>query len=129
MSHKGRGLVGRLESLALPSPHPLSILFINQSRVELVCLKSLRRRLRVSLKKSRGLGRSRRLWLTVSAGFPLSLSSKGSRMGKGKGLFERWVFRAQAMQPWLRSVGLGYARSRALEARLRSLLGPRVRLS
>lgn len=89
VSHKERGGLRRLYSLSLVNSEGPAILFTRQARVELVCLKSLRRRLRVSLRKYRGLSQSRRLWLTVSASFPLSLSSKGSRMGKGRGLFER----------------------------------------
>lgn len=129
MSHKSRGSVGGLAKLSLPAPAGLSLLFSRQARVELVCLKLLRRRLRVSLRRSKGLSRGRRLWLTVSASFPLSLASKGSRMGKGRGVFERWVFRSQALRPWARLLGFGLRRSYSLGARLRALLGPRLRVS
>ena len=75
------------------------------------------------------MGKSRRLWLTVSAGFPLSFSSKGARMGKGRGVFERWVFKSQALCPWARLLGFSLAQAASMAGRLRSLLGPCVRLS
>lgn len=129
VSQKFRGLIGRARSASLPQLGGQCILFVRQARVELVCLRSLRRRLRVSLRRVRGLAKSRRLWLTVHSGFPVSLSSKGSRMGKGRGLFERWAFKAQALRPWARLAGFSQARSALLGLRLRALLGPCVRLA
>lgn len=87
--HKLRGDIGSLGGFEPRHRSELELIFVRQARVELVCLRAIRRRLRVSLKRFRRRSKSRRLWLTVAASFPLSFASKASRMGKGRGLFER----------------------------------------
>ena len=129
VSQKDRMHICKLRQLSLWENPGLALLFVRQARVELVSLKALRRRLRVSFRRVRGLGKSRRLWLTTSANYPLSLASKSKRMGKGSGLFERWVFRPTPLAPWLRLVGVTQARVLGLAKRLRSIFGPRLRFS
>ncbi len=65
--------------------------FYNFIKFECVYLKFLKRKIKKLVKRKKKRYRGRRLWINLKANYPLTKKSKNSRMGKGKGIFLRWV--------------------------------------
>lgn len=65
--------------------------FYNFIKFECVYLKFLKRKIKKLVKRRKKRYRGRRLWINLKANYPLTKKSKNSRMGKGKGIFLRWV--------------------------------------
>lgn len=67
------------------------IFFFNHVQLEFLYLKFLRRRIRYIWKKRAKRSFNRQVWLNLKPNYPLSQKSKNARMGKGKGMFMRWI--------------------------------------
>lgn len=70
----------------------------NESKMELIHLTFLKKCLRIfNLKKKSNKNnlKNLKIWISLLPNGTISRKSKNSRMGKGKGMFERWVFKFQ----------------------------------
>lgn len=70
----------------------------NESKMELIHLTFLKKCLKIfNIKKKSNKNnlKNLKIWVSLLPNSTISRKSKNSRMGKGKGLFDRWVFRFQ----------------------------------
>lgn len=65
--------------------------FFNTIKFECVYLKFLKRKVKKLIIRRKKHYRGRKIWINLKSNYPLTKKSKNSRMGKGKGLFLRWV--------------------------------------
>ena len=75
------------------------IIASNESKMELIHLTFLKKCLKVfNIKKksnNKNSIKNLKIWLSILPNATASRKSKNSRMGKGKGMFDRWMFKIQ----------------------------------
>lgn len=79
-----------------------AFLNLKETKIELIQLsfiKKLFKKLIIKKKskknKGKGMQKNYKIWVNILPNFIISRKSKNSRMGKGKGSFERWVVRVK----------------------------------
>lgn len=107
VSQKKRSVVKRI------APHfkffgSISFFFLHQVQLEFIYLRLLKRRMRIMLKRRGNRFKNRKIWFNLRGNFPVSKKSKNSRMGKGKGLFLRWVVRIRPFSVFFSFFGFSF---------------------
>ena len=78
------------------------------------------------LKRRGNRFKNRKLWLNLRSNFPVSKKAKNSRMGKGKGVFLRWVVRVRPFSVFFSFFGFSFYILLKLKRRINYLLKSKI---
>jgi len=107
LSQKKRKLK-KIISLPYPEKGTAVFFFFNAIKFECVYLKFLKRKIRKLIIRRKKRYRGRKLWINLKSNYPLTKKSKNSRMGKGKGMFLRWVVTIRPSIPFAEFLGYSF---------------------
>lgn len=103
-----------------------SFFFLHQIQFEFIYLRLIKRRLRIMLRRKGARYKNRKIWLNLKSNFPVSKKAKNSRMGKGKGVFLRWVVRVRPFSVFFSFFGFSFYVLTKLKRRINHLLKSKI---
>lgn len=105
------------------------IFFIDEGRLEFVQLNFIKKAVKIILKCSKhSYINYKKVWYNIVANHVIQCKSKNSRMGKGKGLFERRIIRVTKNTMLFEFLGLPYLKLKFLVKKINKKLGIKTSL-
>lgn len=105
------------------------LIIIKEGRIELVQLNILKRYMKYFIPKIEGKNYNRNIiWYSLTPNYIIQRKSKNSRMGKGKGLFERRAVRVQKNTILLEFSGIPLYKLILLEQKINKKMSVKVKL-
>lgn len=98
------------------------LFFWNFLKFECVYLKIIKKLFKTYLKKKKKTYLSRKLWINLKQNYPISKKSKNSRMGKGKGLFLRWIIIIKPMSIIFEFLGFNFFFYNIIKKKIKSIV-------
>ena len=105
------------------------IFFVDEGRLEFVQLNFIKKAVKLVLKNSKHIFLNyKKVWYNIVANHVIQCKSKNSRMGKGKGLFERRIIRVSKNTILFEFLGVSIFKLKFLVKKINKKLGIKTAL-